>query len=147
MFLVYFYIKIKTKVIEFAAIELNSADTTLLMRLPGIGTKRAAAIVRYRDRLGGFYNKMQLREIRIVPDSVLEVIWNSITLNDKIVRKFNINNTPMEDLQQHPYIGKKMGLIIDTHRHARPIKDTADLMTVPGMDEKRMLKLLPYLEF
>jgi DNA uptake protein ComE-like DNA-binding protein len=54
---------------------------------------------------------------------------------------------PLEDLMQHPYIGKKMGLIIDSRRQAEPIKDTNDLKNVPGMDIKRLRKLVPYLAF
>jgi competence ComEA-like helix-hairpin-helix protein len=77
------YKPLPAKVIEFAAVELNGADTTLLMRLPGIGIKRANAIVKYRNRLGGFWNKYQLREIRLLPDSVLEVNWNNITIDKR----------------------------------------------------------------
>ena len=44
-------------------IEINGADTTLLMKIPGIGSYYASRIVRYRERLGGFASAQQLEEI------------------------------------------------------------------------------------
>ena len=38
-----------------ATIDLNTADTTLLKRVPGIGSSFARRIVKYRELLGGYY--------------------------------------------------------------------------------------------
>lgn len=46
-----------------ATIDLNSADTLLLQRVPGIGPAFARRIVRYRKRLGGYYVVEQLQEV------------------------------------------------------------------------------------
>lgn len=46
-----------------ATLDLNTADTLLLRRLPGIGPSYARRIVRYRDRLGGFYCREQVQEV------------------------------------------------------------------------------------
>ena len=44
-------------------VELNSADSTTLQLLHGIGPAFARRIVRYREKLGGFSNKEQLLEV------------------------------------------------------------------------------------
>ncbi len=45
-------------------IDLNSATAAQLETLPGIGPSFAAAIIRERDRRGGFTNVEQLRDVR-----------------------------------------------------------------------------------
>ena len=52
-------------------IEINGADTTLLMKIPGIGSYYASRIVRYRERLGGFASAQQLEEIDGLPESTI----------------------------------------------------------------------------
>src|SRR3569833_3197280 len=44
-------------------IELNSADSAKLTELKGIGPSFARRIINYRNRLGGFINKEQLKEV------------------------------------------------------------------------------------
>lgn len=46
-----------------ATIDLNSADTLLLMRVPGIGPTFARRIYKYRELLGGYYVVEQLQEV------------------------------------------------------------------------------------
>lgn len=46
-----------------ATIDLNSADTLLLTRVPGIGTSFARRIYKYRELLGGYYVVEQLQEV------------------------------------------------------------------------------------
>ena len=41
--------------IEIPKLELNTADSTALVALRGIGPYYARKILAYRDRLGGFY--------------------------------------------------------------------------------------------
>ena len=49
-------------------IDLNTATVAQLDTLPGIGPSFAAAIIRERDRLGGFTSVDQLREVRGIGD-------------------------------------------------------------------------------
>ena len=52
-------------------LDLNTVDTLLLKRVPGIGSWRARRIVQFRDYLGGYSRVGQLLEIDGMPDSVL----------------------------------------------------------------------------
>ena len=48
--------------------DVNSADTTALIDLPGIGSKLALRIINFREKLGGFYAIEQLKETYGLPD-------------------------------------------------------------------------------
>ena len=49
--------------VDGGVVDLNAASAAELMLLPGIGEKRAAEIVAYRERVGGFRAVSQLARI------------------------------------------------------------------------------------
>lgn len=53
----------KRSAYDHLRIELNSADTTELKQLRGIGSKLSQRIVKYRKKIGGFTRKEQLKDI------------------------------------------------------------------------------------
>lgn len=53
-------------------VDLNSADARQLQRLPGVGAKRARAIIELRERLGGFRGAADLLRIRGIGRRTLE---------------------------------------------------------------------------
>jgi competence protein ComEA len=57
---------------EPALVDLNSADARQLQRLPGVGAKRAQAIIELRERLGGFRAPSDLLRIRGIGRRMLE---------------------------------------------------------------------------
>lgn len=89
---------------EFFAFELNSADTALLSKLPGIGKGRAAMIVARRTELGGFYSAEQLREIENIPDSIIDNIIPYISVELDSIKTIDINTVGIKRLHKHPYI-------------------------------------------
>ena len=81
-------------------IEINNADTTLLMKIPGIGSYYASPIVRYREKLGGFASAEQLEEINGFPESSITFIQ----IDDQQIHQMNINKFTLNQLNNHPYI-------------------------------------------
>lgn len=81
-------------------VELNTADTTELKKIPGIGSGIARLIVNYRQRLGGFYRIEQLAEIHL--DCRQLQSWFRIHPAD--IRPVNLNRAGVERLCHHPYI-------------------------------------------
>ena len=55
-------------------IELNSADTTTLKQLRGIGSKLSQRIVKYRKKIGGFTHKEQLKDIYGLSEETYQLI-------------------------------------------------------------------------
>ena len=125
-------------------VALNSADTSLLKRVPGIGSGFARAIVRYRERLGGFYKVGQLLEIDNFPHSALPYF----TADASLCRKLNVNKLTLAKLRRHPYIGfYQAKTIIDHRRLYGPIHSLDDLSLYKDFPPETIEKLRNYVEF
>ena len=71
-----------------------------LEKIPGIGSGIARLIVGYRQRLGGFYQIEQLKDINL--DTRQLQAWFSIDPTN--VHRINLNRTGVDRLRSHPYI-------------------------------------------
>ena len=85
-------------------VELNSADTTRLKMLRGIGSGYAKMIVAYREKLGGFYKAEQLLEVYKFPDETYQKIKHQLSVDTTLIRKIKINEATVKELKSHPYI-------------------------------------------
>ena len=59
-------------------VDLNSADMSELMKLPGIGEKRAGDIIRLREEKGGFSSREEILEISGISEKLLESIYDRL---------------------------------------------------------------------
>lgn len=59
-------------------IDLNAATAEQLTALPGIGPSKAAAVVDYRSKTGGFRSKEQLMEVKGIGPKTYEKLKDSI---------------------------------------------------------------------
>ncbi len=100
-------------------INLNSADTTELKSLPGIGSFFARNIVEYRDKLGGFIEKEQLLEIYAFDTMRMTNIENLIVVDPIKLRKVNVNNDDFKTILRHPYIKYEDVKKIVNHRESK----------------------------
>lgn len=96
-------VKIEASV-EILLIEINSADTTQLKLLKGIGSGFAKRIVSYRRKLGGFYTKSQLQEVWGLSEEIYKQIAPQIIVNKNIIKRIPVNISSIERLRNHPYI-------------------------------------------
>lgn len=71
---------INTRVI----IDLNEADSSKLETIRGIGPAFASRIIKYRNRLGGFHSKEQLREVYGLDSIKYEQIKDQIRVSGTI---------------------------------------------------------------
>jgi competence protein ComEA len=72
-------------------IDLNTADTAQLTQLHGIGASFARRIVSYRDRLGGFINKEQLKEVFGIDSEKYAGLQSQVKVDAVRIRKIDIN--------------------------------------------------------
>ncbi|HTD92238.1 MAG TPA: helix-hairpin-helix domain-containing protein [Chitinophagaceae bacterium] len=128
-------------------IDINFADTSAFIALPGIGSKLAARIVAFREKLGGFYSIAQIGEIYGLQDSTFQQLKSYFLLATPSVRKINVNTATAEILKSHPYIRYVLaGPIISYRSQHGPFSKLEELKNIMAMTDDVYRKLLPYLE-
>jgi DNA uptake protein ComE-like DNA-binding protein len=125
-------------------IELNSADSALLVRVPGIGKYFARQIENRRKWLGGFYSEDQLMEIDDFPKDALNYFY----VDTRAVKKINANKATLQELKRHPYINYLQARdILDYRRMRGPLHSIEDLKLTKDFTSEDMERLKHYLEY
>jgi competence protein ComEA len=128
-------------------IDINTADTTAFIALPGIGNKLANRIVAFRDKLGGFYSIDQVGETYALPDSVFQKIKPMLVLNDPTVKQININTATIDELKAHPYIRYYLANAILQYRNQHGnFSSINDLKKILLITDDAFIKMEPYLK-
>lgn len=124
-----------------AIVYINSADTTELKSLPGIGSFFAKNIVEYRNKLGGFIEISQMLEIYAFDSARLETIMPYISIDSVNLSKINVNTDDFKTILRHPYIEYEDVKKIVNYRESKGmIKDWNDYQNVIKRDnvDKRL---------
>ena len=125
-------------------VSANTADTTELMKIPGIGSYYAKSFIRYREQLGGFASLSQLKEIEGFPESAIPFIQ----IYPKEVKRLNINQLSLNQLRRHPYINFYQAKeICDYRRLKGPLKNLQELKLLKDFPPAEIERLEPYIEF
>lgn len=138
-------VRYATKSRPLEPLDLNSLDSTGLVKLPGIGPATAIKIIRYRERLGGYTQISQLTEIEGLPDSLMK--WFIIT--DTVpIRKVPVNKATLTELRRHPYLDFYQARAIVEFRNERGmIKGPGQLSFMEEFSAQDLDRLIPYLDF
>jgi competence ComEA-like helix-hairpin-helix protein len=127
-------------------IDINAADTADFISLPGIGSKLAARIVNFREKLGGFNSVNQLGETYGIPDSTFEKIKVRLECKNPAVKKININTSDASQLKTHPYIKWNIANAIVNYRNQHgAYKSIEDLRKIEILPDEIFNKIAPYL--
>ena len=127
-------------------LELNSADTLSLIELPGIGPAYARRIVRYRELLGGYYSKDQLRELYNFPEETYEAISDYLSADTMLITKLRINFLEYSELIRHPYLNKEqVNQLLEKRRIKGSYKNISELESIQAFDNETLRKLRPYI--
>lgn len=125
-------------------VDLSTADTTMLKKVPGIGSYYARNIVRYREQLGGFYDQSQLLEIEGFPEDALPYF----RISQQPQHRLNVNKLTLAQLRKHPYINfYQAKAIVEYRRLKGPLHSIADLRLLPDFPPEAIHRLEPYLEY
>ena len=128
-------------------VNINTADTAKLRKLPGIGEKRAMNIVKYRTSLGGFYSVDQLAEVYSMDASLVERLKKYIVCDGNSVAKIDINNTIPHKLW-HPYLkGELLNTIKQRIKSGKRYKSFDEIKAEIGYDDNMNGRAEMYLEF
>lgn len=85
-------------------IEINSADSSRLLDLNGIGPVFARRIVKYREALGGFKEVGQLLEVYGMDTMRYNGFVSQICLDTSRLIKLDVNRATFKQLLAHPYL-------------------------------------------
>lgn len=125
-------------------IEINGADTTELMKIPGIGSYYSRQIVRYRNQLGGFVSKEQLLEIEGFPEDAVKYI----SIDESIIRRLRINQLTLSQLKRHPYLNYYQARAISDYRRLRGnIRSISELKLMKEFSIHDIERIGPYIEY
>ena len=129
-------------------IEINTADSARLTMIHGIGPAFARRIVHYRERVGGFYNKEQLKEVYGVDSLLYADVAPQVSVNPALVKKIDINTISFDQLRIFPYLDyKQVNAIIQYRTQHGNYDSIADLKNIVLLDENKIRKIEPYLNF
>lgn len=128
------------------AIDVNQADSAAYESLPGIGPGYAARIIKFRNRLGGFYNIEQVKETFGLPDSVFQQIKTYLIISETNIQKININTADFETLKSHPYIRYQLAnAIINFRNQHGNFASVEDIKKIMLITDEIFKKIAPYL--
>ena len=136
----------KTYVARYSIIDVNTADTTAFISLPGIGSKLAARIVTFREKLGGFCSIEQIGETYGLADSTFQKIKHYLKLDNASVKKININTATIDEMKAHPYIKYNLANPIVSYRNEHgAFSKIEDIKKVMAVTDEIYKKIAPYI--
>ncbi len=109
-------------------VDLNTVDSTTLVELPQIGPYTAVRIIEFREKLGGFIDKEQLRDVKGMDDARFAAIQPYINLGAVEIRKIDVNRADFKTLVHHPYLSyEQVKRIVHQREKRGMIKNWAQL--------------------
>lgn len=130
---------------EPIALNLNTADSAAMIRVPLVGNGRIKQILSYRRQLGGYVSVNQLMEINNMHPSVLQ--WFSVDADFR-PRQLHVNSADFATLCHHPYLSfEQVKEIMAYRRLYGKIKGWNDLSLFKTISPIDIEKLTPYLSF
>ena len=126
---------------------VNTADTTSLQSLPGIGPYFARNIVSYREKLGGFVELNQMLEVYAFDSARMKMIESFLVIDSIETRKVKINRDDFKTILRHPYIEYEDVKKILNYRESKGMITNWEMyLNVVGRDDVDE-RLIRYLEF
>ncbi len=124
-------------------VDINTADTTELKRIPGIGSYFARRIVELRQRRQAFVSPEELLSIRNFPETALTYMTASQNF-----AKIHINQSSLQQLKAHPLINYTQATDILRYRRLNGnIRSVNDISNLPSFTPKQLARLKPFLLF
>lgn len=128
-------------------VDINQADTTLLKRIPGIGTAYSNRIVNYRNSLGGYASIEQLHEVWGLDEELFTKIKPYVVISGS-PKKMDVNKLTFDQLKKHPYINYKQAkAIVSIRRQKGKLISIDHLRPSKEFSEQDIERLKAYLSF
>ncbi len=127
--------------------DLNVVTFTELqndVKLPDFMAKR---IVNYRNKIGGFVDDIQIKDIRGLYDNQQKKLLSMFTVKTpKQIKKININSATVKELIEVPYFDFEMALeIVDRIKDTGKISNFSELKKINGFSLEKIDRIALYL--
>lgn len=126
-------------------LELNTADSTMLTSIKGIGPFYAKNIIKYRNSIGGFVAKEQLLEIWKFDQEKLNAIGSFITIDPSKIKLININSCEAADLKNTYISWNVANAIVNYRKNHGKYKALDEIKKTDLVDDETYRKIVPYL--
>jgi len=131
-----------------STIDINRADSSELIKLPGIGPVLSVRIVRYRNLLGGYARVDQLLEVYGLTAETYDMIKERIFVDTLAIVTIDINSADYRTLIRFPYFEKhEVSSILKYRDIESRIRDLSGLVDNKLISEEKAIKVRPYLRF
>lgn len=130
-----------------APFNINTADTTQLKQIRGIGSKLSARIIKYRNSLGGFTDVGQLKEVYGLQPNVVDSLQKYTFVPKAIsLSLLNLNAVTADELKAHPYISSNVARAIVAYREQHGnYEHVEEVRNVKLVTAELFAKIKPYL--
>ena len=137
------------KTVKIIALDINLATKEDLIKIYGIGPALSDRILKQKELFGGFVSMKQMNDIWGLSPEVIE----SLNQNFKVValpkiKKIDINNASIKELQLFPYFKYALAKAIVTYRSMNgDFKNFEDLIKINGFPSEKLdiIRLYLYL--
>jgi competence ComEA-like helix-hairpin-helix protein len=129
------------------AIDINTADSAAWVALNGIGPGFAKRIMTYREKLGGFYQVDQLKEVYGLDSLWVKENKALLKVGAGVYRFLAINQLEWKDFK-HPYLPYGQSKVVLAYRKQHGVlKDFEALEKIQLLDLVAWRRLRPYLSY
>jgi DNA uptake protein ComE-like DNA-binding protein len=109
-------------------VDLNTVDSITLVELPRMGGYMASRIIAFREKLGGFVEVEQLRDVKGLDSTRFAAMQPYLLIGDIDTRRIDVNRADFKSLVSHPYLSYEQVKRIFRQRETRGmIKDWKQL--------------------
>ena len=128
-------------------VDLNTADSVMLMSLPHMSKYMASRIVRYKNSLGNFVDVGQLLEVKGIDTAMFQSLVPYLAMSQVDLAKINVNTFEFKSLLKHPYLDYDQVKSIVNYREKRGFITDWEQLCVVLNDKKVNPRLEYYVEF
>ena len=128
-------------------VDINNLSSEEFIELGGFWKYNGVRIVKYRNILGGYYNKEQLLEVYGIKKQYYDKVAEYIIIDKQKIEKIHINFAETSELGRHPYISYKNAKIILDYRNKNgAFKQLSELINKNIISKSLYEKISPYLK-
>jgi competence protein ComEA len=131
---------------EVVPLELNGSDSLQLREIYGIGPVFARRIIRYRDLLGGYYAREQLKEVYGLGEAQYQEMIGKVCIDTSRLRRMDLNRVERRTLARHPYLTSYQADALMAYREYKgKWQDIGEIMQHQLIPDSVYRRIRPYL--